>query len=130
MVPGTQCHAFSRIFVRDAGIPEPVDSASCQSLTTICTPLWLLRPATALLCSPLWLALPQDLSRDHLGTMEINSSISLLGIKIMSTLDIDTLIDLNLTPVIKDVYRQFENWLLLGISWFGRVVVIKMKVLP
>lgn len=56
--------------------------------------------------------------------------VKYLGIKIKYLLYAETVIKLNLTPVINDVQKQFEKWQMLRISWFGRMAVIKMKVLP
>lgn len=58
------------------------------------------------------------------------STVAYLGIRVASTLETETLINLNLLPIIKDVRNQFESWQKLRISWFGKVAVIKMKVLP
>lgn len=42
----------------------------------------------------------------------------------------DQLISLNVSPVIKEMQRNFAELDFLRISWFGRVQALKMKILP
>lgn len=51
-------------------------------------------------------------------------------VKITSTLATDTLIALNINPLIKKTQKQCENWQSLGTSWFDKVAAVKMKILP
>lgn len=48
----------------------------------------------------------------------------------MATFEIETLIELNLSSIITETQQQFEKWQPLKISWFGKVAVVKMKILP
>lgn len=58
------------------------------------------------------------------------SQVKYLGIKITEPLELNTLIALNVNPVVHQVQQNLESWRQLGISWFGMVAVVKTKVLP
>lgn len=57
------------------------------------------------------------------------SHVKYLEVILIDSLDLATLIDLNLRPIINVVRMQLGQWQKLQLSWFGRVVVLKMKIL-
>lgn len=56
--------------------------------------------------------------------------VKYLGVNIVPSLEMNKLIFLNVSPLIKKTQRNFAEWDKLRISWFGRVLAVKMKILP
>lgn len=57
--------------------------------------------------------------------------VKYLGAKITSILEVGSLVAPNVNPMIKETQRVFfEKCQALGISWFGKIAVVKMKILP
>lgn len=55
-------------------------------------------------------------------------TVKYLGATITVALNNETLIGLNLTPLVKDIRGQLERTRSLWLSWFGRLAALKMKV--
>lgn len=53
-----------------------------------------------------------------------------LGVKITTDMEARSLLDLNITPLMKETQKQLENWKSLKISWFGRTEAVKMEIIP
>lgn len=56
--------------------------------------------------------------------------VEYLGVKIISSLQLNKLISLNITPLLREMQGCFAQWDSLGISGFGRIQAVKMKLLP
>lgn len=59
-----------------------------------------------------------------------NSQVKYLGVKITASLKLKELILLNISPLLSEIQNCFMQWYALGISWFGRVQAVKIKILP
>lgn len=55
--------------------------------------------------------------------------VKYLGAKVSTVLEEGNLIDLNITPLVKEAQKLLELWKPLKISWFGRIAALK-KIIP
>lgn len=51
-------------------------------------------------------------------------------VEIILSRDLSELAELNLSPLLNKVAAQLAHWKNYTLSWFGRIVVIKMMILP
>lgn len=59
-----------------------------------------------------------------------HNTMRYLGVNITVPFSNETLIAYNLNPLIEDIKKQMSRWHYKELSWFGRIMALKIKDLP